>query len=108
MEAVRRKVAVWPEVYDQRAPLPGHGRASDCGNTPGIRLMTREELQKLSSQQGAFIGLEAQPSNYSLRKSKMRAMRDDFVRQHYGDDEAEPESEVAVGYHEVDASELEA
>lgn len=108
VEAVRNKVAVWPEIYDHKAPLPGHCRVSDCGNTPGIRLMSRQELQKLSSLQVAFIGLEAQSSNYSLRKSKMRAMRDDYVLQHYGDDEAEPESEVAVGYHELDASELEA
>ena len=34
-------------------------------------------------------------------------MRDDFVLQHYGDDEPEPDSEATVGYHELDDSELE-
>ena len=59
------------------------------------------------SLQVAFIGSEAQPPSHLLRKSRMRTMRDDFVLQHYRDDEPEPDSEVAVGYHELDDSELE-
>ena len=107
VEAVRRKVAVWPEIYDQKAPLPGYRRNFDCRNTVrGITLMSRDELQKLSELQVAFIGSEAQPPNYLLRKSRMRTMRDDFVLQHYRDDEPEPDSEATVGYHELDDSEL--
>jgi hypothetical protein len=37
----------------------------------------------------------------------MRFAGDDFVLQHYWDDEPEAESELAVGYHELDDSELE-
>ena len=60
VEAVRRKVAVWPEIYDQKAPLPGYRRTFDCrNNVRGITLMNRDELQKLSEVQVAFIGSEA-------------------------------------------------
>lgn len=109
VEAVRRKVAAWPEIYDQKAPLPGRCPNSDCCKTRGITMIGRDELQNLPNLQVAFIGLETRPSNHLLRKSGMRVMRDDFVLQHYRDDEPEPEpeSEVAVGYHELDDSELE-
>ena len=53
VEAVRRKVAVWPEIYDQKAPLPGHCRNSNGSNTVrGITLMSRDELQELSDRAG--------------------------------------------------------
>jgi hypothetical protein len=108
VEAVRRKVAVWPEIYDQKAPLPGYDRTFDCrNNVRGITLMNRDELQKLSEVQVAFIGSEAQLPSYLARKSRMRTMRDDFVLQHYRDDEPEPDSEATVGYYELDDSELE-
>lgn len=108
LEAVRRKVAVWPEIYDQKAPLPGYRRTSDCrNNVRGITLMNRDELQKLSDVQVGFIGSEAQLPSYLVRKRRMRIMREEFVLQHYRDDEAEPDSEATVGYHELDDSELE-
>ena len=108
VEAVRRKVAVWPDIYDQKAPLPGHCRNSNCSKTVhGITLMSRDELQELTDLQVAFVGLEAGPPNHFLRKNRMRVMRDEFVLQHYRDDEPEPESEVAVGYHEPDDGESE-
>ncbi len=88
VEAVRRKVAVWPEIYDQKAPLPGYRRTLDCrNNVRGITLMNRDELQKLSEVQVAFIGSETQLPSYLVRKSRMRTMKDDFVQQHYRDDD---------------------
>lgn len=108
VEAVRRKVAVWLEIYDRKAPLPGHCRNSNCCDTvSGIRLMRRDELQKLSDLQAGFICSETRPLDRLLRKNRMRIAGNDFVLQHYRDDEPETESEVAVGYHEVDDSELE-
>ncbi len=108
VEAVRRKVAVWPEIYDQKASLPGYRRTFGCrNNVRGITLMNRDELQKLSEVQVAFIGSEAQLPSYLVRKSRMRTMKDDFVLQHYRDDEPEPDSEATVGYHELDNIELE-
>ena len=108
VETVRRKVAVWPEIYDQKAPLPGHCRNSNCCDTVrGITLMSRDELPKLSDLQGGFICSETRPLGRLLRKNRMRFAGDDFVLQHYWDDEPEAESELAVGYHELDDSELE-
>ncbi len=108
VEAVRRKVAAWPEIYDQKAPLPGYRRSFDCrNNVLGVTLMTREELRKMSEVQVAFIGLEAQLPSYLARKSRMRTMRDDFVLQHYRDDEPEADAETTVGYHELDDSDSE-
>jgi hypothetical protein len=96
------------EIYDQKAPLPGYRRTFDCRNkVRGITLMTPDELQKLSEMQVAFIGLEAQLPSYLARKSRMRTMRDDFVLQHYRDDEPEADSEATVGYHELNESEFE-
>jgi hypothetical protein len=108
VEMVRRKVAVWPEIYDQKAPLPGHCRNSDCGNTVrGIRLMSRDELQELSDLQVGFICSETRPLDRLLRKNRMQIAGDDFLLQHYRDDEPEPVSEVVVGYHELDDTDLE-
>ena len=108
VEAVRRKVAVWPEIYDQKAPLPGHCRNSNrCKTVRGVTLMSRDELQKLSDLDVAFIGSETRSPSHLLRRNLVRVMGDDFVLQHYRDDEPEPESEVAVGYHELDDSKLE-
>jgi hypothetical protein len=108
VEGVRRKVAVWPEIYDQKAPLPGHCRNSNCCNTVhGITVMSRDELQKLSGLQVGFTCSETRPLDLLLRKNRTRIAGDDFVLQHYRDDEPEPVSEVAVGYHELDDTELE-
>ena len=108
VEAVRRKVAVWPEIYDRKAPLPGHCVNSSFSDTVrGITLMSRDELQNLSDPRVAFVGLETRPPDHLLRKNRMRVMRDDFVLQHYRDDEPEPESEVAVGFCEPDDSKSE-
>jgi hypothetical protein len=108
VEAVRRKVALWPEIYDQKSPLPGSYRNSNCCHTVrGITLMSRDELQELSDLQVGFICSETRPLDRSLRKNRMRIAGDDFVLEHYRDDEPEPASEVAVGYHELDNSDLE-
>jgi hypothetical protein len=107
-EGVRRKVALWPEIYDQKSPLPGRYRNSNCCNTVrGITLMSRDELQKLSDLQVGFIGSETRRLDRLSRKDRMRITGDDFVLQHYRDDELEPGSDVAVGYHELDGSDVE-
>ena len=94
VEAVRLKVAVWPEIYDQKAPLPGCCRNSDlCNTVRGVTLMSRDELQKLSDLQVAFVGSEAQLPSRLLRRNRMPVMGEDYVLQHYRDDESEPESE---------------
>jgi hypothetical protein len=108
VEAVRRKVAVWPEIYDQKAPLPGCCRNSNlCNTVRGVTLMSRDELQKLSDLQVAFVGSEAQSPSHPLRRNRVPVIGDHYVLQHYRDDEPEPESELAVEYHELDDSELE-
>ena len=108
VEAVRRKVAVWPDIYDQRAPLPGYGRSSSrCNTGSGITLMSRDELQRLSDRQVGLTCSETQPLDRLLRKNRVRIAEDDFVLQHYRDDEPENVSDIAVGYHELDDSELE-
>ncbi len=107
VEAVRRKVAVWPEIYDQKATLPGHYRTSDCCTTVrGITLMSRDELQKLTDQ-AMFFGSETRSPSRLLRRNSVRAMGDDYVLQHYRDDEPETVTDIALGYHELDDGELE-
>jgi hypothetical protein len=108
VEAVRRKVAVWPDIYDQKAPLPGHYRNSNYRHTVhGITLMSRDELQKLSDLHVGFISSETRPLDRLPRKNRTRITGDDFVMQHYRDDETESVSDIAVGYHELDDSEIE-
>ena len=68
--------------------------------------MSRDELQRLSDLDVGFIGSETQSPSHPLRRN-VRIMGNDYVLQHYRDDEPEPESEVAVGYHELDDSESE-
>jgi hypothetical protein len=107
VEAVRRKVALWPEIYDQKAPLPGAYNDSNCCNTVrGITFMSRDELQRLSSLDLAFIGSETRLSSQLLRRN-VRTMGNDYVLQYYVDDECEPEAEIAVGYQELGHSESE-
>ena len=108
VEAVRNKVAVWPEIFDEKAPLPGYRRGSNRSSVPGVTLMSSDELRQLSALQVAFTGSETRASNDSLRKRTVHGMGDDYVMQHFMDDEPEPEPEVPVAYHEVDDSELEA
>ncbi len=106
VEAVRRKVELWPEIYDQRAPLPGCRRNSNlCDTLRGVTLMSPDELRRLSGGQVGFVGSEAKPLTHLLHENRMRNMRDDFVLQHYRDDERETEPDVPVGYHELDDSE---
>lgn len=108
VEGVRRKVALWPEIYDQKSPLPGRYRNSTCCDiVRGITLMSRDDLQELSDLQVGFICSETRPLDRPLRKNRMRIAGDDFVLQHYRDDEPEPVSEVSVGYHELDDTDLE-
>lgn len=108
VEAVQRKVAVWPEIYDEKAPLPGYVRDSNRRNTMrGVTLMSRDELQRLSNLQVAFIGSETRPLDELFRKNTTRLPDNDFVQQHYVDDERESLSDIAVGYHDIDGSELE-
>ena len=108
VEAVRRKVAAWPEIYDQRAPLPGHCRNSNrCKTVRGVTLMSRDELQSLSDLDVALIASETRSPDHLLRRNRVRVMGDDYMLQHYSDDEPEPKSELAVGYHDLDDSELE-
>ena len=108
VQAVRCKIAVWPEIYDQKAPLPGYCRdSSRCNNMRGVTLMSRDELQKLSDSHVAFVGAETRSPSHPLRSSRVRGLGRDYVMQHYGEDEPEFEPEVPVGYHEVDDSGLE-
>ena len=91
-----------------RAPLP-----TEPG---GIRTMSREELETLRSGTGpVFVGLGARPVDDVLRKNRTHVFDNDFVQQHYKEDESESCEEtqervygVPIGCHEGDVSELEA
>jgi len=105
---VRSKVGVWPEIYDRKAPLPGHYRRSACINSaPGVTVMSREELEQLTKPCVVFIDLGSRSYSDLVRKKRMRLTDDDFVQQHYVDDERASPSDVPIGYHEVDSSESE-
>jgi hypothetical protein len=69
--------------------------------------MSRDELQKLTDLQVMFIGSDPRSPSHLLRRNRVRAMGDDYVLQHYRDDEPETVPDIAVGYHELDDSELE-
>jgi hypothetical protein len=105
----RCKVAAWPLVgvdaaYGKptRAPLP-----TEPG---GIRKVSHEELEKLSSDTGSvYADSGVFPVDYALRKNstRMRLPNNDFVQQHYNDDERESLPGLPLDYHD-DGVELEA
>jgi hypothetical protein len=68
--------------------------------------MGSDELRQLSEVQIAFIGSETQAPNRSLRRTA-RGMGDEYLMQHFVDDEPEPEAEIPIGYHEIGDSDLE-
>jgi hypothetical protein len=108
MEAVRHKVALWTEIYDQKAPLPRRYRKSECQETaPGVKFVTSRELEQLSGLQITFAGPGPRPLHALLSRNKMGFRDSDLLRQTYADDEPEPLSDRAVGFHELDDSELE-
>jgi len=105
--AAQRKVNAWPSV----------GSDPDCGNPTkaplpaqrgGVKQISREELEKLSSGAGpVFVDSGAQPVDQVLRRNRARFHDDEFVQWHYQDDEQQALSEAFIGYHEIDGTELE-
>jgi hypothetical protein len=112
-EEVRRKVAVWPEIYDHKAPLPSHYPRCNCTKTVrGVTLMSRAELERLSEMPITFSGSGAPTVDDLIHKSGERLARIDFVQQHYVDDEREsslagPKADIPVDFHEIDGTESE-
>src|SRR5208283_943884 len=89
--AARCKVKTWPMVganpaYGKptRAPLPTQ--------TGGITTMRREELERFPVFQlyeQPALSLGARPVDNELRKNRTHVFDNDFVQQHYEDDEPE-------------------
>jgi hypothetical protein len=109
--AARAKVAAWPSVgvdpqYGQptKAPLPTQ--------PGGIKQISREELEKLSSGAGPVIvdsgaySHSYAPVDHALRKNRMRGR---LSNSEFDDDEqgSVPAAGLPVSYHETDGTELE-
>jgi hypothetical protein len=110
--AARAKVAVWPSVGAD----PGYGKPTKAPlptQPGGIKQISREELEKLSS--GAcpvVVDSGAYPVDHALRKNRMgvRLPNSEFVQQHFYDDDEQgsvPAAGLPVGYRETDGTELE-
>lgn len=106
----RDKVAAWPSVCERNAPLPIR--------PDGIRAMSREEFERFPVFQlygQAVLSLGTRPVDNVLLKNRTHLFDNDFVLQHYEDDEPESSEEtqerlygVPIGCREGDVSELEA
>jgi len=114
----RCKVKAWPSVGSD--PIFGRPTKAPLPTQPGgIRIMSREELERLSAGVGqVFVGLGDRPVDNALRQNQelpRRLRSDDFVEQFYSNDEQETLSEkqerlygVPVGCRGGDVTELDA
>jgi hypothetical protein len=111
--AAQRKVNAWPSVGSD--PRYGKPTKAPLPTQPGgIKRISREELERLSSSTGPVV-VEKEDRQvpdvlHLLRKNTMRGRlpNNDFVRQHYDDDEQwSLPAALPVDYHETDGIELE-